>query len=104
MTATAPQQKITYTCTNVDWAPFTRRMMTRWRAVRAAAGRSYPLYINGKPVESPGQEPIVDVSPIDTGLVLGRFACATAEHVDQAMKAAKTAQKAVGASGPGRNG
>jgi 1-pyrroline-5-carboxylate dehydrogenase len=45
-------------------------------------------------VESPGQEPIVDVSPIDTGLVLGRFSCATAEHVDQAVKAAHAAQKA----------
>jgi len=94
MTATAPQQKVTYTSTNVDLTAFHKAYDDALAAVRAAAGRSHPLYINGKAVESPGQEPIVDVSPIDTGLVLGRFACATAEHVDQAVKAAHTAQKA----------
>jgi 1-pyrroline-5-carboxylate dehydrogenase len=94
MTATAPQEKVTYTSTNVDLGAFHKAYDDALGTVRVAAGRSYPLYINGKPVESPGQEPIVDVSPIDTGLVLGRFACATPEHVDQAVKAAHIAQKA----------
>ncbi|HEU5154418.1 MAG TPA: aldehyde dehydrogenase family protein [Gemmatimonadales bacterium] len=94
MTATAPQQKVTYTSTNVDLTAFHKAYDDALAAVRAAAGKSYPLYINGKAVESPGQEPIVDVSPIDTGLILGRFACATRDHVDQAVKAAHAAQKA----------
>jgi 1-pyrroline-5-carboxylate dehydrogenase len=94
MTATAPQQKVTYTSTNVDLGAFHQAYDAALAAARAAAGRSYPLYINGKPVESPTQEPIIDVSPIDTSLVLGRFACATRDHVDQAVRSAKTAQTA----------
>ena len=93
MTATAPQQKITYTSSNVDMEAFHRAFDAALAEVRSSAGKSYPLYINGKPVEVTGQEPIVDISPIDTGLVLGRFACATKDHVDRALKAAKAAQK-----------
>jgi 1-pyrroline-5-carboxylate dehydrogenase len=94
MTTTAPQQKITYTSTNVDMEAFHRAFDAALVEVRSSAGKSYPLYINGKAVEVAGQEPIVDVSPIDTSLVLGRFASATKEHVDQAVRAAKAAQKA----------
>ena len=93
MTATAPQQKITYTSTNVDMEAFHRAFDAALAEVRATAGRSYPLYINGQAVEVKGVEPITDVSPIDTGLVLGKFACATPAHVDQAVRGAKAAQK-----------
>ena len=62
MTATAAQQKVTYTSTNVDLTAFHKAYDDALAAVRAAAGKSYPLYINGKAVESPGQEPIVDVA------------------------------------------
>jgi 1-pyrroline-5-carboxylate dehydrogenase len=93
MTTSATQQKITYTSTNVDLDAFHRAFDAALAEVRAAAGKSHPLYIDGKPVEVPGHEPIVDVSPIDTTFVLGRFASATKAHVDQAIRAAKAAQK-----------
>lgn len=93
MTAAAPQQKITYTSTNVDMEAFHRAFDAALAEVRATAGKSYPLYVNGKAVEVTGPEPILDVSPIDTGFVLGNFAAATPAHVDQAVKAAKAAQK-----------
>ena len=77
MTATAPQQKITYTSANVDMEAFHQRLDEALATVRANLGKSYPLYINGKPVEgSGGGDPIVDTSPIDTSLVLGHFAAA----------------------------
>ena len=93
MTATAPQQKITYTSTNVDMEGFHRAFDAALVAVRKAAGASHPLFINGAPVEVTDREPITDTSPIDTSFVLGRFACAGPEHVDQAVRAARAAQK-----------
>ncbi|MEE8425450.1 MAG: aldehyde dehydrogenase family protein, partial [Elusimicrobiota bacterium] len=43
-----------------------------------------PLYIDGNAVKSP-EKPIVDVSPIDTGLILGKFASATTELAEKAV-------------------
>ena len=94
MTATASQQKITYTSTNVDLDGFHRAFDAALAAVRAAAGHSHPLYINGQAVEVTDRDPIVDTSPIDTSLVLGRFAAAGTGHVDQAVRAARAAQPA----------
>jgi 1-pyrroline-5-carboxylate dehydrogenase len=89
---TAPAQtKITYTSANVDLEAFHQAFDTALAKVRSAAGQSYPLYIGGRAVEVPGRAPVVDVSPIDTGVVLGRFAAALPEHVDQAVKAARSA-------------
>jgi 1-pyrroline-5-carboxylate dehydrogenase len=93
MTPTA-QQKITYTSTNVDMEAFHRAFDAALTQVRAEAGTVHPLFINGKAVEVPGADPIVDVSPIDTNLVLGRFASAQVSHVDLAIRGAKQAQKA----------
>jgi 1-pyrroline-5-carboxylate dehydrogenase len=93
MTTTAPQQKITYTSTNVDLDAFHRAYDTALAEVRAQAGASHPLYIDGRPVDVPGHAPIVDVSPIDTRFVLGRFAAATPAEVDRALRGAKAAQK-----------
>ncbi len=64
-------------------------------AIRAEFGREYPLMIGGEEVRSEAA-PIVDVSPIDTSVVIGKFQAATAAHVDQAVKAAKAAQRAWG--------
>ncbi len=91
---TAVQQKVTYTSTNVDLDGFHRSFDEALARVRKEAGKSHPLYIGGKAVEVPDREPIVDVSPIDTSLVLGRFASATPANVDQAVKVARAAQKA----------
>lgn len=92
MTATA-QQKITYTSTNVDMEAFHRAYDAALAEVRAQAGKSHPLYLDGRAVEVPGAEPILDVSPIDTSFVLGRFASAQVTHVDAAVRGAKAAQK-----------
>jgi 1-pyrroline-5-carboxylate dehydrogenase len=94
MTATAPaQSKVTYTSANVDWDAFHREFDDALAQVRSECGRGYPLYIAGVAVES-GETPIEDISPIDTRLVLGMFAAATAQHVDHAVKTARAAQPA----------
>src|ERR1700704_4622900 len=94
MTTTAPaQSKITYTSANVDWELFHRQFDEALAAVRAQLGRDHALYIAGEAVTSAGA-PIVDTSPIDPEVVLGRFAVATAQHVHRAVAAAKAAQRA----------
>ena len=93
MIASIPQSKITYTSANVDWDQFHRQFDEALAQVRARAGRDYPLYIGGAAVTS-AAKPIVDTSPIDTRIVLGTFATATAAHVDRAVKAAQAAQSA----------
>jgi 1-pyrroline-5-carboxylate dehydrogenase len=94
MTATAPApSKVTYTSANVDWELFHRQFDAALARVRAGLGGDYPLYVGGEAVLAAGP-PIVDTSPSDTGLVLGRFAGATAPEVDRAVAAARWAQRA----------
>ncbi len=94
MTAIAPgQSKITYTSASVDWELFHRQFDEALAHARGQLGRDYPLYIAGEAVTSPAP-PIVDRSPIDTAVVLGRFAAATPAHVDRAVSAARAAQPA----------
>lgn len=96
MTMTAPAQaNVTYTSANVDWEPFHRQFDEALALVRSKFGRDYPLYIAGEAVRS-AAPPIVDTSPIDTSVVLGNFATATATHVNQAVVAARAAQAAWG--------
>ncbi|MBI3550643.1 MAG: aldehyde dehydrogenase family protein [Elusimicrobia bacterium] len=93
-TATAPKQfKITYSSANADMTEFHRMFDEALAKMKAQAGKEHPLYIDYKPVSSPSS-PIVDTSPIDTSFVLGKFAAATPEHVDQAVRSAHKAQKA----------
>ena len=87
-------QKITYTSANVDLEAFHRAFDAALAEVRAACGRDHPLVVGGEPVAVPDRAPIVDLSPIDTRLVLGRFAAAGPEEVDRAVRAAKAGQKA----------
>src|SRR5438034_3432666 len=83
MTAIAPgQSKITYTSASVDWELFHRQFDEALARARGQLGRDYPLYIAGEAVPSPAP-PIVDRSPIDTAVVLGRFAAATPAQVDR---------------------
>ena len=96
MTAPAPAQfKITYTSANVDLDLFHRLFDEALERVRAECGKDYPLYVGGRAVTSSG-ELIVDTSPIDTSLVLGRFAAASPAHIDQAVAAARAAQQGWG--------
>jgi 1-pyrroline-5-carboxylate dehydrogenase len=92
MTATAAaQSKITYTSANVDWDLFHRQFDAALARVRSQLGRTYPLYIGGAPADS-SSAPIIDTSPMDTAIVLGRFAAATPQHVAVAVTAARRAQ------------
>src|SRR5581483_5088641 len=77
---------------NVDWDEFHRRFDAALERVRAALGRDYPLYVGGEALRSDAP-PLVDTSPIDTSLVLGRFAAATPAEVARAVAAAKRAQR-----------
>jgi 1-pyrroline-5-carboxylate dehydrogenase len=83
--------KITYTTASGDLKEFHHRFDVALEAVRSAAGGRHPFYIGGVPVDH-GGEPLVDRSPSDTSLVLGRFATATRGDVDCAVAAARRAQ------------
>lgn len=84
--------KITYTSTTGDLDDFHRRFDSALARVRAAAGATYPNLIGGEPVASAG-EPLDDRCPIDTSLLLGRFAAAGPAEVDLAVRRAKEAQR-----------
>ena len=96
MTVTVQPAKITYTSTNVDLDAFHRTFDDAVARVRSAAGKHYPLYINGRAVSS-SAERLVDTSPIDASVVLGTFDTARAAEVDAAVVAARAAQSAWGA-------
>lgn len=83
--------KITYTSTSGDLEEFHHRFDAALAQVRQASGKLHPFYINGEPVET-REEPLIDHSPIDISFVLGRFAAATANHVDAAVQSARRAQ------------
>ena len=84
--------KITYTSASGDLEEFHRRYDAALAAVRAQSGRLHPFYIDDRPVET-DLEPLVDRSPIDTSVVLGRFHAASAGHVNQAVAAARKARR-----------
>jgi len=83
--------KITYTSASGDLDDFHRRFDAALAQVKAAAGGRYLCRIAGESVETAG-EPLEDRSPIDTGLLLGRFATAGPAEVDRAVRAARVAQ------------
>src|SRR5881394_4570783 len=94
MTGTAATaSKVTYTSANIDWDLFHRQFDEALAGVRGQLGRDYALYIGGEPITS-SAAPIVDISPIDTEMILGRFASAGAQDVDRAVAAARSAQRA----------
>jgi len=84
--------KITYTSASGDLEEFHHRFATALAGIKQQAGRLHPFYIDGQQVET-RSEPLVDRSPVDTSLVLGRFAAAAATHVDAAVAAARRAQR-----------
>ena len=85
--------KITYTSTSGDLGEFHHRFDAALDRVRRDAGKTHPFYIDGKPMET-REEPLFDRFPIDTSLLLGRFAAARIEHVDAAVASARRAQLA----------
>ena len=85
--------KITYTSTTGDLDAFHRHFDAALAKVRAAAGATYPNLIGGEPIAS-AAEPLDDRSPIDTSVLLGRFAAAGPAEVDLAVRKAREAQRA----------
>src|SRR5205807_8590017 len=57
----------------------------------ARTSDAHPLYIAGVALTGSG-DPIVDTSPIDTSVVLGRFTAGTPAHIDRAVCEAHRAQ------------
>ncbi|HXV59237.1 MAG TPA: aldehyde dehydrogenase family protein [Vicinamibacteria bacterium] len=93
MTALAPDEmKVTYTTSAADMDKIHRAFDEALVKVRSDCGKDYPIYINGKEVRSDAPL-IVDTSPIDTELVLGRFTSGNAEHVHQAVESAYLARR-----------
>jgi 1-pyrroline-5-carboxylate dehydrogenase len=91
-TPASDPMKITYTTSAADMDRIHAAFDRALAHVRSECGREHPLYIDGKPVQ-PDAPPIVDTSPIDTEVVLGRFAAAGPEQVDQAVLAAHRARR-----------
>ncbi|HET6778152.1 MAG TPA: aldehyde dehydrogenase family protein, partial [Gemmatimonadales bacterium] len=83
--------KITYTSASGDLEAFHRLFNAALDSVKQQAGRTHPFYIGGSAIENRG-EPLVDRSPINSGLVLGRFAAATRADVDAAVRNSRAAQ------------
>ena len=90
--ADGKQFKVTYTSASTDLGEFHRLFDEGLAWAREHMGREHALRIDGQVLRSE-LPPIVDVSPIDTTQILGRFAAATPTHVDLAVRAAKVAQK-----------
>jgi 1-pyrroline-5-carboxylate dehydrogenase len=84
--------KITYTSTTGDLEEFHQRFDAALKRVRQDAGQLHPFFIDGKPVQRPG-EPLIDRSPIDISLVLGRFSAAQPADVDAAVQGAIRSQR-----------
>ncbi len=85
--------KITYTTANVDLSAFHHYFDEALAKIRSECGQEYPIYANGEAIKVDSPQ-IVNVSPIDTDLVLGRFQGATPAEVDRAVAAARGARKA----------
>jgi 1-pyrroline-5-carboxylate dehydrogenase len=83
--------KITYTSASGDLDDFHRRFDAAVQDIRGNTGALHPFYIDGSPVTTEA-EPLIDRSPIDSSLVLGRFHAAGKEDVDAAVKSARRAQ------------
>ncbi len=93
MAALAPDKmKVTYTTSAADMDKIHEAFDSALEKVRSECGRDYPIYINGKETHS-DTPPIVDTSPINTDLVLGRFTSANAEHIGEAIESAHKARR-----------
>jgi 1-pyrroline-5-carboxylate dehydrogenase len=86
------KMKVTYTTSAKDMDQIHKAFDKGLKKVRSQCGKSYPLYIKGKEVRSDAP-PIVDISPINTDLILGRFASANELHVARAIESAYEARR-----------
>ncbi len=92
--ATPAGPKVTYATLAAGQTPeFTRAYDEALEQVRGRLGRTYPMFIGGKEVAA--QETFPDTSPIDTRIVLGRFARGTRDDAKAAIAAARKAYETV---------
>src|SRR4051812_7108429 len=61
-------------------------------AAPSTFGREYPIYVNGQPVRA--EQQFEDRSPIDTGVLIGRFQQGNRDHARSAVAAARAAYPA----------
>jgi 1-pyrroline-5-carboxylate dehydrogenase len=100
MKTAAPEDlKVTYTTSAADMDAIHRYFDEGLAKVRSQIGREYPVYISGKPQKS-DKPPVVDLCPIDTSVVLGRFTAASSEQVSQAIEAAYAFKRKWGVETP----
>jgi 1-pyrroline-5-carboxylate dehydrogenase len=83
--------KITYATLSADSEELQDGYREGIARARSWFGRDYPFYVNGEERRAAGLEE--ERSPIDDQLLIGRFAQATAEDVDDAVRAAKAAAR-----------
>ncbi len=86
------EMKVTYTTSVADMDKIHDAFDEGLAKVRAECGKDYPIYVNGQEIHSE-LPPIVDTSPINTDLVLGRFTSAGPKHVGQAIESAYQARR-----------
>ncbi|MBI3982079.1 MAG: aldehyde dehydrogenase family protein [Gemmatimonadetes bacterium] len=84
--------KVTYTSANVDLDAFHSQFDDALVRIRSQSGEDHLLFIDGAAVAG-SLGPILDTSPIDVRIVLGRFAAAGQAEVDRAVTAAARAQR-----------
>jgi 1-pyrroline-5-carboxylate dehydrogenase len=91
--ATVQQEnlKVTYTTSAADMEAIHRRFDEALERVRSRAGAEHPLFINGK-ARTNGRPPLLDLCPMDSSLVLGRFTAAGAEEAGEAVECASAAR------------
>ena len=94
---TATTRKITYTSANADMEGFHKEFDTALENLKSQFGREHSLFIDGKNVAS-SNPPLEDRMPADQDVLLGKFASASPQDVADAIKAAKIASKAWGAT------
>ncbi len=70
-------------------AKIREQMMSSISRIRAQLGRKYPLWIGGKPVETPSQ--FSSVNPARPSEIVGTLSAAGVEHVAAAVTAARKA-------------
>ena len=90
MSGSKPEMKITYATMSADQMEALHLGIDEAiEQVKAQLGKTYPMYIDGEAIES--AEQFEDLSPNDTRIVLARFQKGTADHVRDAVRAARVA-------------
>src|SRR5690242_14057739 len=85
----ANDAKVTYVTLSADNQELNAKFDAAISQVRAALGKTYPLYIGGKP--RPTTATTESLSPTDTRTAVARVASGSVEDVRDAVAAAKAA-------------